>query len=122
VEYLHHLDLAALSASAGRLNQPLVDATSGVTGCAVNCVTTPAGDGSPAGLHTHVVDQIFYVLQGTMSLEIAGAEYQAGPGTLITFPAGVAHRNWNRGTEPTVHLAINAPQPDPREPFARPAE
>lgn len=121
MEFLQHLDLAALSSSAGRLNQPLVDETSGVQGCAVNCVTTPPGDGSPAGLHTHVVDQIFYVLQGTMNLEIAGTEYQAGPGTLITFPAGVAHRNWNGGTEPTIHLAINAPKPDPREPFSQAA-
>ena len=121
MEYLHRVDLAALSSSTSRLNQPLVDDTSGVKGCAVNCVTTPPGDGSPAGLHTHAVDQIFYVLQGTMNLEIGGTEYQAGPGTLITFPAGVPHRNWNGGTKPTVHLAINAPQPDPHEPFSRPA-
>ena len=79
---------------------------------------TPAGEGSPAGLHTHRVDQVFYVLSGTMSLEIEGTEYKAGPGTLVFFPAGVPHRNWNAGSEPTVHLAINVPQPDPSVPFA----
>ena len=46
--------------------------------------------------------------------------YVAGPGSLVVFPAGVPHRNWNGGTEPTVHLAFNAPMPDPAEPFARP--
>lgn len=121
MEYLHRVDPSALASSARRLNQSLIDESLGIEGCAVNCVTTPPGDGSPAGLHTHVVDQVFYILHGTMNLEIAGTEYQAGPGTLVTFPAGVPHRNWNAGTEATVHLAINAPKPDPREPFARPA-
>jgi len=121
VEYLQHLDLTALSASPERLNRALIDDTLGVNGCAVSCVVTPPGDGSPAGLHTHAVDQVFYVLQGTMSLEITGREFQAGPGTLVTFPAGVPHRNWNAGDGATVHLAIAAPKPDPREPFARPS-
>jgi mannose-6-phosphate isomerase-like protein (cupin superfamily) len=71
-------------------------------------------------MHTHVVDQLFYILSGTMNLEIAGKEYVAGPGTLVVFPAGVPHRNWNGGNEPTIHLAFNSPLPDPSEPFARP--
>jgi quercetin dioxygenase-like cupin family protein len=54
-----------------------------------------------------------------MSLEIEGEQFQAGPGSLVHFPAGVPHRNWNAGAEPTVHLAINVPQPDPAVPFAR---
>ena len=37
---------------------------------------------------------------------------------MVVFPAGVPHRNWNAGSEPTVHLAINVPQPDPSAPFA----
>ena len=73
-------------------------------------------------MHTHVVDQIFYILSGTMSLEIEGTAYEAGPGTLVFFPAGVPHRNWNGGAEPTVHLAINVPMPDPKVPFAIPVE
>ena len=35
------------------------------------------------------------------------------------FPAGVPHRNWNGGREPTVHLAFNTALPDPTSPFAR---
>ena len=120
MEYLHKIDLSTLASSPSRLNQPLIGEASEVKGCAVNCITTPAGEGSPAGLHTHAVDQIFYILQGTMKLEIAGTEYEAGPGTLVAFPAGVPHRNWNGGTGPTVHLAVNAPIPDPDQPFARP--
>ena len=59
-----------------------------------------AGGGSPAGMHTHVVDQIFYIVSGTMSLDIEGKPYEGGPGTLVVFPAGVPHRNWNGGAEP----------------------
>jgi mannose-6-phosphate isomerase-like protein (cupin superfamily) len=96
----------------------LFDHASGAATCNINYIKTPAGGGSPAGMHTHVVDQIFYILSGTMSLEIEGTTYEAGPGTLVVFPAGVPHRNWNGGTEPTVHLAFNTPMPDPKLPFA----
>jgi len=54
-----------------------------------------------------------------MSLEIAGTGYEAGPGTLVIFPAGVPHRNWNRGNEATIHLAINGPVPEQGVPFTR---
>ena len=102
--------------------QSLLDHDSGATTCAVNCIKTPPGDGSPAGTHTHVVDQLFYILSGTMSLEIEGRAYAAGPGTLVVFPAGVPHRNWNGGAEATVHLAFNTPLPLPDVPFALPVE
>jgi quercetin dioxygenase-like cupin family protein len=54
-----------------------------------------------------------------MSIEIEGKQYDCAPGSLIVFPAGVPHRNWNGGSEPTVHLAFNTPLPDPKVPFAR---
>ena len=122
MEYLRKVDLAALAAVDGRVVQSLLDHDSGATSCSINCIKTPPGDGSPAGMHTHVVDQLFYILSGTMSLEIAGHAYTAGPGTLVLFPAGVPHRNWNGGAEATVHLAINTPLPSPDVPFASPVE
>jgi mannose-6-phosphate isomerase-like protein (cupin superfamily) len=121
MEYVRKVDQAAIDASSDRFTQVLFDHASGARTCSINVIKTPAGSGSPAGMHTHVVDQIFYVLNGTMSLEIEGTQYEAGPGSLVVFPAGVPHRNWNGGSEPTVHLAFNTPMPDPSEPFARPA-
>jgi mannose-6-phosphate isomerase-like protein (cupin superfamily) len=118
MDYVRKVDFAAFSATPDRVNQPLLDHTSGGTSCSIICIKTPAGGGSPAGLHTHAVDQSFYILSGTMGVEIDGKEYEAGPGTLVVFPAGVPHRNWNAGSEPTVHLAINVPLPDPNVPFA----
>lgn len=122
MEYLRNVDFAQLTAVADRVSQPLLDWDSGATSCSVNCIKTPPGEGSPAGMHTHVVDQLFYILSGTMSLEIDGQPYTADPGTLVVFPAGVPHRNWNGGSEPTVHLAFNTPLPSPDELFARPVE
>jgi mannose-6-phosphate isomerase-like protein (cupin superfamily) len=122
MEYVRKVDFAAAAAADPneRLTQVMLDHVSGGEHCSINWIRTPAGGGSPAGMHTHVVDQIFYILEGTMNLEIEGKEYLAGPGSLVVFPAGVPHRNWNGGTEPTVHLAFNAPLPDPAVPFATP--
>src|SRR5438132_514062 len=122
MDYLRQVDQAALAAAPDqeRFSQWLLDHDSGGRHCSINYIRTPAGSGSPAGMHTHVVDQMFYILSGTMSLEIDGSAYEAGTGTLVVFPAGVPHRNWSGGTEPTVHLAFNAPLPDPKVPFAVP--
>ena len=121
MEYVRKIDFAAIdeSGAEGRLTQPLFDHSSGATNCTIYCIKTPAAGGSPAGMHVHDVDQIFYILRGTMSIEIEGKQYDCSPGSLIVFPAGARHRNWNAGREPTVHLAFNAPLPDPNFPFAR---
>jgi len=122
MEYVRKVDFAAIAKSGAneRVTQNLFDHTSGAKTCTINCIKTPAGGGSPAGMHIHAVDQIFYILRGTMSVEIEGKKYDCSPGSLIIFPAGVRHRNWNGGSEPTVHLAFNTPLPDPNVPFAKP--
>ena len=119
MEYLRRIDLPALHAADERITQVLLDSDSGATSCRVTCTKTPAGDGSPSRLHTHVVDQMFYILAGTMNLEVAGKPYEAGPGTLVVLPAGVPHRNWNGGSEPTVHLAFVSPLPPADRVFTR---
>jgi mannose-6-phosphate isomerase-like protein (cupin superfamily) len=121
MEYVRKVDFAAIAKSGAneRVTQNLFDHTSGAKTCTINCIKTPAGGGSPAGMHVHAVDQIFYILSGTMSIEIEGKKYDCSPGSLIIFPAGVRHRNWNGGSEPTVHLAFNTPMPDPNVPFAK---
>jgi len=122
MENIRSVDFAALRASAERHTQRLLDRASGGTSCQITVVKTPPASGSPEGLHTHEVDQIFYVLEGTMSIEVQGATREAGPGSLIVFPAGVPHRNWNAGHDPTVHLSIAAPLPTEGVPFAKPVK
>jgi quercetin dioxygenase-like cupin family protein len=117
LDYVRSIDFDRLEAD-GRQRQSLLDDQSGATSCAVSCVKTPPGDGSPEGLHTHAVDQLFYIIRGTMNIQVNEARYQAGPGTLVVFPAGVPHRNWNDGIEATIHLNVATPLPDPAMPFA----
>jgi mannose-6-phosphate isomerase-like protein (cupin superfamily) len=123
-EYVRQVDRRGMEAAGPdeRFSQPLLDHTSGSRTCTIAYIRTPAGGGSPAGMHVHEVDQIFFVLSGTMSLEIEGRAMSAGPGSLVVFPAGVPHRNWNDGSEPTVHIAFNTPLPDPDKQFAIPVE
>ncbi len=121
MEYVRMVDFAAIEGSGAdeRVTQVLYDHASGATNCTINCIKTPVGGGSPAGLHVHAVDQVFYILKGTMSIEVEGRRHDCTPGALIVFPAGVPHRNWNGSSAPTVHLAFNTPLPDPDAPFAR---
>src|SRR5436189_2880183 len=121
MEYVRKVDFAAFDRTGPneRFSQALFDHKSGAQTCTINYIKTPPGGGSPAGMHTHAVDQIFYILSGVMSVEVEGALYNAGPGSLMVFPAGVPHRNFNASGEPTVHLAFNTPMPDPSVPFAR---
>lgn len=122
--YLRTVDADALGAAAAgeRFAQNLIGRATGAQTCAVDWIRTPPGGGSPAGLHTHEVDQLFWIVEGTMSIEVDGERFDAGPGSLVVFPAGVAHRNWNAGAVPTVHLAVNTPAPDLDRPFATTVE
>jgi uncharacterized cupin superfamily protein len=117
--YVRPVDAAAIAALGEheRYSQKLIDATSGGRHAGVNYIRTPPGGGSPRGMHTHTWEQLFYVLDGTMSIEVDGQRHEVGPGNLIVFPAGMPHRNWNETEQDTVHLAINVPMPErPREP------
>jgi quercetin dioxygenase-like cupin family protein len=114
--YVRHVDAPAVDAlpADARFSQKLIDGSSGGRNAAVSYIRTPPGGGSPRGLHTHDWEQLFYVLEGTMTIEVEGERLTAGPGSLVVFPAGVPHRNWNGSDRPTVHLAVNTPLPPPK--------
>ncbi len=74
------------------------------------------GAGGP-GTHIHAFDQFYFVLSGVLSVEVGLDRLEAGPGTLVTLPAGVPHRQWNQGTETERHLALLIPSPEPGKPL-----
>jgi quercetin dioxygenase-like cupin family protein len=120
---LSRVDFAAFEALAAdqRHSQKLLSRATGGDAVAVSLIRTPAGKGSPEGLHTHEFEQIFYVLSGEMNVEIDGEVFRAPAGSLIRFPEGVPHRNWNdEGAVDTLHLAINVPAPALGKPAANP--
>lgn len=122
MQYLRKLDLPALALSAPdeRVTQVLVEAATGAQHMSVQVVRLPVGGESPAGRHRHTYEKLFYVVSGTMAVEIDDAEIAAGPGTLVVVPEGVPHRNWNAGKEPCVNLVFMSPNPDFSKPLGIP--
>lgn len=76
------------------------------TQCAVMTIP-PGGDGGPA--EKHGGDQVVYVIEGEAVVRIDGGEHRAGPGTLITIPAGVNHHVRNAGRTPLFFVTVYAP-------------
>jgi mannose-6-phosphate isomerase-like protein (cupin superfamily) len=121
VEYVRYVDFDGLAAQApARATQFLLDHDNGAkTGaCIVRCMNVPPGEGSPAGMHIHHFEQIYYILSGVMDMEIAGKLMQAGPNSVVYIPAEVPHKNWNGGKEAVVHLALLTPAPAPGDPIS----
>lgn len=67
----------------------------------------PGADGGPEEAHDG--DQIVYVLEGEAVLRVAGHDYRAGAGTLVTIPAGARHHVRNPGTVPLFVLTVYSP-------------
>ncbi|MFC4055474.1 cupin domain-containing protein [Actinomadura syzygii] len=114
-QYVRPAEIPEL-AEGQRFSTVLIGADSGGAQSEVRLIVTPPGGGSPRGLHTHRWEQLFYVLDGVMAIEVDGQRHDVGPGNLIVFPAEMPHRNWNETDANTVHLAINAPMPPSKAP------
>jgi len=72
-------------------------------------------------LHTHAVDQYFYVVDGEMSIQLGNEPFIARSGTLVHVPPGTPHRNWNAGAEDERHFELVVPGP-PLASLSSPAE
>lgn len=122
MEYLRQVDFAAFAAAGPneRPTQVLFDPNSGAQGCTINCIQLPPGGRAPSGRHTHVFEQLYYIMSGAMDFVTGGRKYQAGPGTLVVLPAGVPHNNWNDGVKPVIHLTRYVPSPEPGKPLTNP--
>ena len=71
-------------------------------------MTIAAGaDGGPA--EAHGGHQIVYVLEGEAIVRVEEREHRAGPGTLLTIPAGAVHHVRNPGPAALFFLTVYAP-------------
>src|SRR5258706_8225147 len=68
MDYLRKVNLQELNDTQQRWSQALLYET--LENGSVTIMKTPVGGGSPAGLHWHTVDQIFYVLSGQMNVRL----------------------------------------------------
>ena len=61
------------------------------------------------GAHSHPEDDVFYVVEGTMTVRVDDRWVDAPKGSFVLVPGGVTHDFENRGTEPTTFLNVSCP-------------
>lgn len=88
----------------------LATSATGIDSCMVLYSRVPPGHHGPK-LHTHPVYQIYFVVSGSMKVQLGTEVFTVTPGTLVLIPAGTPHCNWNDGSEDELHLEILAPAP-----------
>ncbi len=80
----------------------------GATGLFVAEHTAPPGYAVP--LHVHDEDdEVFRILDGTLTLQTTGGEFRAGAGTCVHLPHGAAHGFRNETAAPAHTLLICTP-------------
>ncbi|MFN8518517.1 MAG: cupin domain-containing protein [Chloroflexota bacterium] len=62
----------------------------------------------PAHIHRDA-DELFYVLEGRLMVQVAGDELEAGPGDLVLVPRGTAHGHRTPGEGRVRWLTLFAP-------------
>jgi len=74
--------------------------------------TVPPGARTPPP-HRHVTcSEAFFVLSGTVTFWLDGAELTGGPGDFLLVPRGAAHTFGNQGDAPARLLVLHAPAMD----------
>lgn len=96
--------------------QPLADRERGVTSVLINAAQVNEGGAGP-GMHIHTFDQLYFVLEGELQIDVAGERHAAPRHSLVVLPAGVPHTQWNDGPGREVHLAVLTPYPEAGKPL-----
>jgi quercetin dioxygenase-like cupin family protein len=60
-------------------------------------------------MHFHAEDEIFHVLEGTVTFSIDGDVFNASVGSIVVIPAGAHHAWRNRSNAPIRMLTIFSP-------------
>jgi len=61
------------------------------------------------GVHAHLDDHVFYVIAGTLSVQVNDDWSQAAKGTYVVIPGGTPHNFENRGAVSAGFIAFNSP-------------
>jgi mannose-6-phosphate isomerase-like protein (cupin superfamily) len=71
-------------------------------------VVEPGFPGPPPHVH-HKLHDMFFVLEGTLTMRLQDNTMEAGPGTFVCVPPGVIHTFSNRSHAPVRFLNFNTP-------------
>jgi mannose-6-phosphate isomerase-like protein (cupin superfamily) len=61
------------------------------------------------GVHAHEDDHVFYVIEGTLSVQIAGEWFDAERGSYVVIPGETPHDFENRGPARCGFITMNVP-------------
>lgn len=89
----------------------LIKATSEDTGGSMFCsenTIAPGFPGPPPHTHERLHD-MFYVLEGTLTMRVGDQTHVVEPGTFVCVPPGVVHTFSNPSGEPVRFLNFNTP-------------
>jgi quercetin dioxygenase-like cupin family protein len=92
-------------------NTIAIKATSDDTGGSLflsESTIAPGFPGPPPHVHEKLHD-MFYVLEGELTVRLGDEEHGAGPGTFVCVPPGTVHTFSNRSDSPVRFLNFNTP-------------
>ena len=107
---VRYADQPALPASPNREFRFLVDKDLGCRDVTQFVGIIPPGR---AGMHSHVYDEVVYVIEGEGVLHVGGTETPIGSGSCIHLPPLVEHCLENTGANEMRVLGVFYPQGDP---------
>ncbi len=92
-------------------NTLVIKATSEITGGGFFLSETTLAAGTPGPPpHVHeTLHDMFYVLEGTLTIRLEDGEREAPPGTFVCAPPGTVHTFRNASAEPVRFLNFNIP-------------
>jgi quercetin dioxygenase-like cupin family protein len=110
VQHVRPVDFAAFR-PADFHSQRIADTTIGLDSCVVLLTRVPPGTGTTGGLHIHPAHQLYFVLRGTMQVQLGPRQLVAETGQLVFIPRGMPHWNWNAGETDELHFELIVPAP-----------
>ena len=96
---------------AGKGSVIVLKATGETTGRSLFMAETTIAPGFPGPpLHTHQhLHDMFYVLEGVLTIRLGDATHEATAGSFVCVPPGIVHTFSNAGTAPVRFLNMNTP-------------
>ncbi|MGD0811055.1 MAG: cupin domain-containing protein [Acidimicrobiales bacterium] len=109
--YTRTLDAGEASSAGARTQWTIADEACGVRSARLHTVEV-AKCKAPSDPRVLDVDHLMFVLDGRLTLAIAGQDTVSDAQSLIVIPAGVAHCQWNPSSSPVRYLDVQVPAPE----------
>ena len=91
------------------------DVTLAEHGVSTSLSLNTAEPGTGAPLHTHTIDELIMIMEGTLEVRVGGETHTVGKGHTLVIPPGVEHAFKVVGDE-TAELIVVFPHMDPYSP------